>query len=412
MFESDREVIRNLALKVAEIAALPVQKEKMELWRSNNDLEGASRPPVYIDQLPWHEFQCLDEMRLSCEDPFLRTVEWKLREILYRWKHFPCDMVVRPFFELDKAVSGLNYGIHIVEKLLTVDKTEGSVASHKYMDQLKTSEAVQAMKADLIENDTVLDQKRKQLLEDIFGDILPVRLTGVQIHCGVWDRIAMMRSVQGALEDLIEDPDLIVETVKKFVWLTNQVVDQCEELGLLDPMLSTVSCTGAFTKDLAVENGIKGKAKASDCWTYGMAQMLSTVSPRMHEAYEIDLVKPLLDRFGLVYYGCCEPLHQKIDIIRKLGNVRKISVSPWANIDISAEHIGHDYVFSGKINPAFIAVDFDDKSIRKQVEHMLDATRRNGCASELILKDVSTVQYDVSRIDRWNDLVMSIVGAE
>ena len=176
-------------------------------------------------------------------------------------------------------------------------------------------------------------------------------------------------------------------------------------------MLPYIHCTGAYTMDLPVETGLDRIAMAKDCRSFGMAQMFTTVSPKMHEEFEIDLVKPLYDGFGLMYYGCCEPLHHKIGIIRKLSNVRKISVSPWADIDIAADNIGRDYVFSSKINPVFIAVDFSEDAIAGQVKHVLEATRRNGTPVELILKDVSTVQYDISRLERWHDLVMSIIGA-
>ena len=409
---TDREILYGLAAKVAEIAALPVQKEKINLWTANNDLQTVSRPPVYIDQLPWHEINRTDEMKLLCEDPFLRTVEQNLRAILYRWNHFRCDMVVRPFFELPKSVKGLDYGIKIVDDTLATDE-ENDIVSHKYIDQLSTSEEVQALKEDIIEADAALDASRKTMLEDIFGNVLPVRLSGVEIHSGVWDRIAQMRSVTNTLWDLAENPELIEETVNKLVWLTMRTIDQCEELGLLDPMLSYIHCTGAFTKDLKVENGFEDpsyKAKASDCWSLGMAQMFTTVSPAMHEEFEIDLVKPLYERFGLMYYGCCEPLHNRIHLVRKIKNVRKISISPWADNQIAAENIGRDYVFSSKISPAFIAVGFDEKSIRDRVEDVLDATRKNNTPVEFILKDVSSVQNDISRIDRWNDLVMSMVG--
>ena len=351
-------------------------------------------------------------MKLLCEDPFLRTVEQNLRAILYRWNHFRCDMVVRPFFELPKSVKGLDYGIKIVDDTLATDE-ENDIVSHKYIDQLSTSEEVQALQADILEADAALDASRKAQLEDIFGNVLPVRLSGVEIHSGVWDRIAQMRSVTNTLWDLAEKPELIEETVNKLVWLTMRTIDQCEELGLLDPMLSYIHCTGAFTKDLKVENGFDDpnyKAKASDCWSLGMAQMFTTVSPAMHEEFEIDLVKPLYERFGLMYYGCCEPLHNRIHLVRKIKNVRKISISPWADNQIAAENIGRDYVFSSKISPAFIAVGFDEKSIRDRVEDVLDATRKNNTPVEFILKDVSSVQNDISRIDRWNDLVMSMVG--
>lgn len=69
-----KQIIRELAGRIAEIAYLPVQDEKRKLWRRNNDLMD-SRPMVYIDQLPWHEIGRSEEMRLYCTEPFLRELE-------------------------------------------------------------------------------------------------------------------------------------------------------------------------------------------------------------------------------------------------------------------------------------------------------------------------------------------------
>ncbi len=46
-----------------------------------------------------------------------------------------------------------------------------------------------------------------------------------------------------------------------------------------------------------------------------------------------------LSVFGLGYYGCCEPLHHKIDLIRALPDVRKISMSPFVDVETGAEAI-------------------------------------------------------------------------
>lgn len=140
-----------------------------------------------------------------------------------------------------------------------------------------------------------------------------------------------------------------------------------------------------------------------------MAQLFSTVSPTMHQELEIDLVKPLYERFGLMYYGYCEPLEQKIDIIRKIKNVRKISISPWAKPEVAAPRMGKDYVMSLKSNPAFLAMDFDEEDIRKQIEQAKTACRESGTPLEIILKDVSTVSHHGEYLERWEKLVMKLV---
>jgi len=53
--EKDRTVLRKLAEKKAQIAALPIQKQRAEMWRQLNRLE-KGKPMVWIYQIPWHEF--------------------------------------------------------------------------------------------------------------------------------------------------------------------------------------------------------------------------------------------------------------------------------------------------------------------------------------------------------------------
>lgn len=48
-------------------------------------------------------------------------------------------------------------------------------------------------------------------------------------------------------------------------------------------------------------------------------------------------MKKWLEKFGLTYYGCCEPLHNKIEILQQVKNLRKISISPRADIKIAAK---------------------------------------------------------------------------
>ncbi|MDR1901689.1 MAG: hypothetical protein LBQ88_05320 [Treponema sp.] len=403
----DHEILKNLGNELAEIARLPVQNEKKQLWTSNNDLHPI-RPMVYMDQLPWHEINTCDEMKLACEDEFLRSVEFGIRQLLYRWRHFPCDMVVENRIDIPHALHNLDYGMHIVEEIRQTD-TSNDVVSHKYKDQVATEEDIDALKYDEIWVDEKLDRERMERCLEIFDGIMPVRFSGICFHAGVWDRIAQMRSVQAILEDIIDRPEFIVKIVKKFVDISISTLDQCEKLGLLDPQMQYVHCTGAYTDDLPPMEEGQAVPKSKNVWAFGMAQLFTTVSPAMHEEYDIELVRPLYERFGLIYYGCCEPLHNKIDIVRKLKNVRKISMSPWADVHKGAENIHGDYVLSLKPNPAFLAVDFTEDNAAKIVREAIAVCRANNTPLEIIQKDVSTVGYHLDYLDRWEKLVMGIV---
>jgi hypothetical protein len=61
--KKDAAIVRELAARVAEIAALPVQEEKRALWRKLNARK-PSRPMVMIDQVCWNEMNMGDELTL------------------------------------------------------------------------------------------------------------------------------------------------------------------------------------------------------------------------------------------------------------------------------------------------------------------------------------------------------------
>ena len=69
--KGDRQVLRELGLQVAEIAALDQQQTTKGLWTVLNGLS-RERPMVMIDQIPWYEMGVDDELTLHCIDPLHR----------------------------------------------------------------------------------------------------------------------------------------------------------------------------------------------------------------------------------------------------------------------------------------------------------------------------------------------------
>ena len=56
------------------------------------------------------------------------------------------------------------------------------------------------------------------------------------------------------------------------------------------------------------------------------------MSPAMHDEFLLQYQLPILKQWGLVGYGCCENLTQKIDILRQIPNLRVIGVTPRADV--------------------------------------------------------------------------------
>jgi hypothetical protein len=188
------------------------------------------------------------------------------------------------------------------------------------------------------------------------------------------------------------------------------LVDRLEERGLLCKPQSYIHCTGAYSDELPAAGYDAEKPRAEDLWVMGMAQIFSTVSPAMHKEFDIDYAAEFYKKFGLVYYGCCEPLHHKIDVIRSLPGVRKISMSPWVDQEAGAEAISGAYVYSRKPSPAMVADGFDPDAVEKDLRETKAICGTHGCPVEFILKDISTVNYKPQRLFEWAEIAMKVAA--
>ena len=89
----------------------------------------------------------------------------------------------------------------------------------------------------------------------------------------------------------------------------------------------------------------------------GRSQLFVSVGDATFDEFVPPYYARWYEHFGLGYFGCCDPLHNRIDSVRKIPNVRKISISAWAKVEKAAEGIGPDFVYSRKPNPAMVAMD-------------------------------------------------------
>jgi hypothetical protein len=405
----DIAIVRGLAARVAEIAALPVQEEKRRLWRALNARK-PFRPMVMIDQVCWNEMNVGEELTLRCADPECRGYEDYLRRTLFQWEHFPVDMVVEPFVRVHKAIQNTGFGIHVREEIAVTDPTN-SVVGHMFANQFVTDDDLEKIKTPRICHDAAETARRLTVAHELFDGLLEVRHEGADLNLSLWDPISTWMGVQNALYTLADRPDYMHRLVGRLTDGYMVMLDQLEEQGLLCGPQSLIHCTGAWTDELPAPDYDPAKPRTRDLWAMGLAQMFSTVSPRMFKEFEVDYASRLLGRFGLVYYGCCDPLDGKMREVRLLPKVRKVSMSPWVNQERGAAEIGGDFVFSRKPSPALLAWDsFSITSVREDLEATRTICEKYGCPLELILKDISTVRYEPERLFAWARVAMDVVG--
>ncbi|HOX38954.1 MAG TPA: hypothetical protein PL033_13270 [Candidatus Brocadiia bacterium] len=403
----DVSIVRELAARVAEIAALPVQEKKRALWRKLNARK-PERPMVMIDQVCWNEIIVGDEMVMRCEDGECRGWEGHLRRVLCQWNHFPVDMVVEPFVCVSKAVHNTGFGVRVQEDIAVTDPTS-AVVGHKFVNQFQNEEDLQKIQMPRISHDPAETERRMAVAHELFDGLLEVRLWGVDPYVSLWDPISTWMGVENALYTLVDKPDFMHRLVGRVTDGYMTMLDQLEAQGLLCGPQSLIHCTGAYTDELPAPGYNPERPRLKDIWVFGLAQMFSTVSPAMFKEFEVDYAGRICGRFGLVYYGCCDPLDGKMAEVRMIPKVRKVSMSPWVNQEKGAEEIGREFVYSRKPSPAFLAWDvFDPIQVREDLLATRKVCEKYGCPLEFILKDISTVRYQPERLFEWARIAMQV----
>lgn len=404
-YENDKRILRELGKQYMAYAHDPINLERKKLWSDFND--GAlTRPMITISQECFNELNMGGFLDLQCEDAFLRTVEEELRTNILKWQNHPADMVLAPYIPYAKAVTNSGYGVSIVENTVPTDSAN-TVVSHDYVNQFETWDDLEKIKPMHITHDTEETKRRHEVMQDIFSDIGPVKGMGIHFHLGIWDAIAQLMSVEDIYFLLMDEPELLHEIVSRFTESLICGIKEANELEVCESKLQLCHCSYVFDSEFDTPT----KDISQNSWAFGMAQLFSSVSPKVTEEFEIPYISKLASYFKNIYYGCCEKLSDRLDLVTKIPNVRKLSCSPWSDPDVFAEKLPKNIIMSYKPNPAFLAGDtFDEEAVRKNLRLAIDAAKRNNVRLELLLKDISTVRYEPQRLTRWNQIAMEEVN--
>ena len=279
------------------MAALPVQQETIASWKALNALRPV-RPMALIDEIPWHEVDVDGELTLRTEDETARTFELTLRQTLYRWRHMPADMVVEPVIEVPRRIRSTGFGIETHERTLATDP-HNEIVSHEYEDQLADDRSVARIRAPQVELDVAATTEIEARAHEAFDGILRVRMQGWLPSFELWDDIVYWRGAQAVLFDLADRPEHMHSIAARYTQAHLAMLDRLEAAGLLGTEQALIHCTGAWTDELPAPGFDPARPRAKDLWTYGMAQILLSVSPAMYEEFEVPYAARWYERFGL-----------------------------------------------------------------------------------------------------------------
>ncbi len=402
----DRQVLRDLAKQVAGIAAQPIQDQRRQLWRQHNSLI-RTRPLVIVTAVfCWHEIDL--EGQLQCTDPLLRRYEDAFRKTIFSdaWGD---DRITEPWIQVP-AVPAAPHGDERWGP--TIKRIPCNVKGGAWMfdPPIRTEADFDKLVAypHAIDEDATARNLAK--VQDAVGDILTVAPSRKPVLEGwradISTDLARLRGLEQVMWDMVDNPAFLHRLCAFMRDAVLQQHDQAEAAG--DWRICNHSNQAMpYATELADPRAGDEPVGRQKLWGFFAAQEMAMVSPAMHDEFILQYQLPIMAKFGLMAYGCCEDLTNKIDMLRQIKNLRRIAVTPWADVGRCAEQIGQDYVMSWRPSPAeMICTDWKPDLVGKVVREAMEAAK--GCHIDITLKDVQTVQNDFGRFPKWVKIVREI----
>jgi len=124
---------------------------------------------------------------------------------------------------------------------------------------------------------------------DLFGDILDVRLNGINyISFHFMSSYCHLRGLEQMMYDLYDNPDMVHNAMRFFKVGYDSLIDQC----LVQNLFSynnddTYHSSGGigYSYELAHKDFIAGKPRTCDLWASAESQEMVQVSTDMHEEF-------------------------------------------------------------------------------------------------------------------------------
>jgi len=404
MFSShDREILRQLAGRIREISELPIMQERRGQWTAINDLH-SERPMILVSpEGSWNEIN--PTIELTCDDPDARSQELAFRQTIYRYECLGDDSVISPHYICGWHFRSTGYGVELKDASTGI---EGGAFKH-IPPITDLAEGLKRLRHQTVTVDRDAINRENKQVTDLFGGILTPRPATGYGHwtTGLTITAIALIGLEELMMAMVDDPDGLKALMQFLYDDMKSCLRQLESAGALGRNADgngIGSGNLGFVNDLpSLDRPAEEPVPLKHLWGLCESQETVGVSPEMFAEFIWPYQKPLMELFGLVYYGCCEPVEKRLQWIRQAKNLRCISVSPWSNLETCAELYGRNYVLCRKPNPSFVASRFEENTIRQDIRHTLDVAGDLNLV--FVLKDTHTVNHQPQRFKQWTDIV-------
>lgn len=376
MTTKDKSRLRDLAGKYAEYANGKPMAQRREKWRLHNRLQEKTCPFHIEDNGSW--FADLTPP-CQCESDEARGLEGRLLWTLTAYETIDDDRIIPTRFLVDwcTPVSGICDEL----KFTRADNGRGSFLGYESNKPIQDIDADWGkLKKRTISLDRAATEKHAQVARDAFAGLLPVEIgrPGSSYSGGITNKAVHLMGMQELYLEMAMNADA-VHRLFTFLAEDNLTLGQWEE----DQGLITLNhdgnhgyCTGSslYTDETAKAAG--PKVTCSDCYGYLESQESSGLSAAMFAEFLMPHFTKFADKFKLLMFGCCEPVHDIMPHLQQLHGMRKVSVTPWCDQQKLAQVCRKDVIWCRKPIPLMLCGEtFDAVALRAHMQETLDIAK-------------------------------------
>lgn len=401
--KEDKVILREVAKKQYEYSQQEKNQRRIKEWTDHNSLRG-DRPMIHLEMETFS--QEIVPQRLRCQGEFARQVETELYKNFLNQELFDDDRVTPDHFPMSYDTFFTLFSIPIKKHDLN------DSVGHEFVSVVSDLEDdYHKLKNTEFGVDIESTMKKKQAIEEAIGDILPVKLKMDCLYSVPTQMVVHFMKMEDMMFNIYDYPELFQEMMNRIADDTLAYYRMLEEKKLILPTVAGESLgqgSWCYNHELpGADEAKKRPLTTKDVWGFMDSQETVGMSPQMFEEFIFPCYKKISEQYGLLSYGCCEPVHPIWEnCISKLKNLRKVSISPWCDEEYMGEQLrGSSVIFHRKPSPNYLGVgnELDEEAVRESIRKTLKAAK--GCKLEITQRDVYTINNDVNKAKRYVDII-------
>jgi len=402
---SDAAILRELAKRVREAAESEENKERIRLFYQHDT--GPADRPVVLTETDGGIGMVIPDYAPKCQEWWAQAYELHLNTVLMHHEIIRDDYPIEPYVSVGWQIGMSDYGVRQKNTDPEVEAGQrGAYHIDKAIEDLERDFHLLQPRTYSVNKEASLAQKA--LLEEVFEGVLGVRMRGNPWWTmGLTNPAIRLIGLEELMVYMFDQPEALHKLMKFLSDDNLRLLDWMASEGLLninneDDYVGSGS--RGYTKSLPGA-GFDGAVRTQDMWT--LIESQETVG--QYEEFIFPYENAIAERFGAVYYGCCEPVNSRWEVLQNMANLKRVSVSPWCDEELMAE--SDKIVYSRKPNPTLVSTEvFEEDAIRADLRKTLSLTSKNNCSTEIVMKDVHTLNGEPDRLTRWVGIAREVIA--